>query len=186
MKTFTSELRSKLEGNTLSGYAHVFGHVAQIGNHWERMAPTAFNRVLESEEDTVFVYNHERAEILGRRSAGNLKLHTDDVGLAFEVELPNTSLANDVKELVRSGIINAMSFNFWPGDEKWERASDGRQLNTHLSVSRLKDVSLVPVPAYDGTQVMLRSMDEIPVLDLQTQLIRARHAARFNALKEAK
>lgn len=174
-RKLSAELRSELTGNTLAGHAAVFGQVARIGAHYEQLAPTAFDRALE-EDDPVFVYDHNDGNVLGRKSAGTLRLHKDDKGLAFELDLPDTTLGRDIKELVGRGDLKDMSFRFLPGEEKWERAADGRQLNTHISIKRLMDLSLVAFPAYDGTEARLRSFVIEPV-DKRTQIIRARFAA---------
>jgi hypothetical protein len=40
--------------------------------------------------------DHDRSKVLARTRSGNLKLSEDSTGLAFEVSLPDTSLARDV------------------------------------------------------------------------------------------
>ena len=106
-----------------------------------------------------------------------MRLDTDDTGLLFEVDLPDTPDGHKVRTLVERGDLSGMSFGFIPGDDKWSRAKDGRQLRTHLSVKRLLDVSPVSYPAYDGTEVHLRALNLGPRLTARGQLIRLRAAA---------
>lgn len=175
-----AELRAaEVSGNTLAGHAAVFGQVAPIRGGYEAIAPTAFDEVLARDDDVVALRDHDPALLLGRRSAGTLRLETDDDGLAFEVDLPDTSYARDVKELVARGDLQGASFGFLPGKDELGHAPDGKQLRTHTSISRLLDVSVVGMPAYDGTSVTLRHLTfDPPALDRRTQLILARHRAR--------
>lgn len=172
------ELRgAEVSGNTLAGHAAVFGQLAQIRGGWEAIAPTAFDEVLSRGDDVVALRDHDPSLILGRTAAGTLRLGVDADGLAFEVDLPDTSYARDVRELVARGDLRGASFGFLPGRDELSHARDGKQLRTHTSVRRLLDVSVVALPAYDGTSVTLRSYQPL-ALDNRTRLIMARHRAR--------
>lgn len=180
MNRLGAVLRSaEISGNTLAGYASVFGQVAPIRGGYEAIASTAFDDVLSRDDDVVALRDHNPELLLGRRSAGTLRLSTDADGLAFEVDLPDTSYARDVRELVSRGDLKGASFGFLPGRDQLDTAPDGKQLRTHTSIARLIDVSVVAVPAYDGTSVTLRHQTfGPPTLDRRTQLILARHRAR--------
>ena len=60
--------------------------------------------------------------MLGRTASGTLKLSVDDTGLIYETELPNTTLGNDVYEMVNRGDFYESSFMFTVNDAKqrWE------------------------------------------------------------------
>lgn len=175
------ELRSAdLKGDTLSGHAAVFGQTARIRGGYEAVAPTAFDEVLRRGDDVVALRDHDPSQLLGRTSAGTLRLSTDTDGLAFEVDLPDTTYARDVRELVRRGDLAGASFGFLPGLDELGHAPDGLQLRTHTSIKLLRDVSVVAMPAYDGTDVTLRHLTfDPPTLDNRTRLILARHRARI-------
>lgn len=175
---FHAELRSAaVDGNRLAGHAAVFGQVAPIRGGWEAIGRHAFDEVLERGDDVVALRDHDPALLLGRTRSGTLRLGVDDDGLAFEVDLPDTAYAADVRELVARGDLAGASFGFLPGRDELGRAPDGKQLRTHTSVARLLDVSVVALPAYDGTDVLLRHLmfDQAPTR--RDQLIRARHRA---------
>lgn len=178
MDRFYIEMRAEVTGNTLVGHAAIFNQTAKIGSHYERLTRSAFDEALVT-SDARFLVNHDPSRLLGRQSTGTLKLATDDHGLAFEVDLPDTQTAHDVKELVRRGDLDGGSFGFLPGEDKWEKASDGLQLRTHTSIARLLDTSIVTYPAYDGTEVALRSIT-IPTRppNGRSRLIKARHSIR--------
>jgi len=175
---FHAELRAAdVSGNTLAGHANVFGQHAEMRGGWETMAPHAFDRALK--RDNVYaLVNHNPSLVLGSTGAGTLQLRTDDTGLAFEVELPDTSYARDLRELVARGDLAGCSFGFLPGPADVTSAPDGRQLRTYQDVRRLLDVSVVTYPAYEGTDVSLRSVEWSPATSRKSQLILARHRAR--------
>lgn len=184
VQRFAAELRSAaVDGSTLAGHAAVFGQVADLGLFGlERLAPTAFNRALDDGADPRFLLNHDPSRLLGRRSSGTLRVGTDDDGLNFEVDLPDTEDGRTVRELCRRGDLTGCSFGFIPGD--WQRdegaSPDGRDILTHTSIRELFDLSVVTYPAYDGTQASLRAIDLTPRRPgRRAQLIRARHAARY-------
>jgi len=155
MDRYHVELRAELQGDTLAGRAAVFGRPARLPGHWEQLAPGAFDAALERSDPRALV-NHDRSLVLGRRSAGTLRLAADDDALLFEIDLPDTAYARDLRTLVGRGDIDGMSFGFTPGDDTWSTAPDGAQLRTHTSVERLVDISVVTFPAYEGTSVALR------------------------------
>jgi uncharacterized protein len=175
---FGVELRATVTGNKLAGHAAVFGQVAQIGGGYEQLAPTAFDQVLANPDtDVRALFNHDPSAVLGRQSAGTLRLGVDDEGLAFEVDLPDTSYARDLRALVERRDLDGASFGFIAGDDELGRAPDGRQLRTHTSVRELIDISVVAFPAYEGASASLRHYDFAPAQSRRGQLIRARYRA---------
>lgn len=168
---YAVELRASVEGDTLVGHAAVFDQIAPIGSRgYERVARTAFDGALQ---DVRALINHDENLLLGRQASGTLRVEVDDQGLAFEVELPDTQYARDLRTLVARGDLTGASFGFIPGKESWSRASDGRALRTHDSIKEVMDVSVATFPAYEGAGVRLRALTIAP-LDRRTQLIRAR------------
>lgn len=178
MNRFGVELRSEVTGNRLVGHAAVFNRHAEIGGGYETLASTAFDEALRSDPDVVALINHNPGLILDRTRSGTLKLAADSEGLAFEAQIPDTSYGRDLREQVAAGLMTGCSFGFIPGEDKVGRAPDGRQLRTHTSIRRLVDVSIVTLPAYDGTDVRLRQVDfaNLPGPTLRGQLIRLRAA----------
>lgn len=181
MERFAVEFRAEVSGDTLRGHAAVFGQTAKVGGGYEQLAPTAFDAALK-DSDVRALLNHNPTLVLGRQSAGTLRLSVDDEGLAFEVDLPDTSYARDLRELVARGDVTGASFGFIPGQDEYRKAPDGKQIRTHTSVAQLLDVSPVTWPAYDGTDVSLRHIDfglANTASPLRTQQILARHRALY-------
>lgn len=179
MDRLTYETRSsRVEGRTLYGTVHKFGTRARIKNTYEEFSPDAFNEVLSrAETDIVAFWNHDRNQILGRQSNGSLRLELDEEELRFELDLPETSYANDVRALAEQGLIGGTSFGFLPGKVRMGTAPDGLMVRHHLSVRDLIEVSPVTLPAYSNTSVSVRGQ-EYEVESLGSQLARARARVR--------
>ena len=182
---FQAEFRSEVSGNRLAGHAVVFGALAEVRGGYESIARSAFDKALAGEDDVKALVNHNPAMVLGSTRGKTLRLEVDDHGLQFEVDLPDTTYARDLRELISRNDISTMSFGFIPGQDEWSRGPGGRQVRTHTSVKRLLDVSPVAYPAYEGTEVYLRAQefDAHPPVTLRGQLTRLRAA---QLLKEVK
>lgn len=178
---FAVQLRAQVRGKTLTGHAAVFGQIAVLPTHYESLASTAFDEVLrDPDTDVRALINHEPMYVLGRQSAGTLRVSVDSEGLPFEVDLPNTTYANDLREVVERGDLDGASFAFKPNLDVWTQAPDGRQLRTHTSVGELLDVSAVTYPAYPGAGVTLRSYTfTVSVASTRSRLLRAHHRAHY-------
>lgn len=153
------ERRASDDGKvTVAGYAATFGDVADIGGYFkEVLARGAFTKTLQTADVRAY-YGHERARLLGRTSAGTLRLSEDAKGLAVEIDLPDTTDGRDVRTLIERGDITGMSFGFTVTRQEWNEAVDP-PTRTILEVE-LHEVSIVSEPAYDGTSIALRSLDE--------------------------
>lgn len=141
------------KGRTLSGYAAVFDSPTMIGNIQEVIRKGAFIRSLASQDAPKIkaIYEHDTSQLLGRLGSNTLRLSEDEKGLKFELDLPNTTLGNDVAELVKRGDLSGCSFGFIVRSENWTDA--GREL---LDVD-LFEITLTSDPAYEATSVDLRS-----------------------------
>jgi HK97 family phage prohead protease len=141
---------------TLHGYVVKFDSLSSdLGGFREKIAYGAFNDTLQAvkdrRHDITLQTEHDTRNLLGRVAAGNLTLSVDEYGLRFAVVLPNTGLARDTLELVRTGILRGVSFGFSQPIDSWDR-SGGDRVRT---VKRLKlhEVSLVAHPAYGASSV---------------------------------
>lgn len=144
----------------LIGYGAVFNkRSSNLGGFFEVISPGAFDDILKSGQDVRALFNHDASMLLGRASSKTLRLTADSTGLRYEIDLPDTQLGRDVRELVNRGDLNGSSFSFSiaPNGAAWEDASEGT-VRTVTKVSRLYDVGPVTFPAYPDTTVAIRSM----------------------------
>ena len=143
-------------GRTVVGYAAVYGNPTDLGDFSETILQGAFDESLRDAHNIRALYHHQSAAILGSTQARTLRLSSDSKGLAFELDLPNTTAGNDVLELVKRGDVAGCSFGFRirPGGDVWERR-DGRPCRELRNVE-LIEVTLTADPAYGDTSVALR------------------------------
>jgi len=149
---------AEYEGETIRGYAAVYNSDSEwMGGFYEQIAKGAFDDVMDN--DTRAYFNHDENLLLGRVSSGTLRLSSDERGLYYEVDLPNTSYANDLVELMKRGDVNQSSFAFLIDRDRWEER-DGKTYRIIEKVSRLLDVSPVAQPAYpDATSELMMRKD---------------------------
>ncbi|MDA7025046.1 HK97 family phage prohead protease [Bacillus sp. CLL-7-23] len=141
----------------ISGYALKFGTRSQnLGGFIEMIDKRALDHTDMS--DVRALIDHDPSKILGRTSADTLKLNVDDIGLRFDVTLPNTQYANDLYENLRLGNISNCSFGFLlakDGDSFTRDQETGLPLRSLRNISKLTDVSVVTYPAYEDTDVSI-------------------------------
>ena len=149
---------AEYEGETIRGYAAVYNSDSEwMGGFYEQIAKGAFDDVMDN--DTRAYFNHDENLLLGRVSSGTLRLSSDERGLYYEVDLPNTSYAKDLVELMKRGDVNQSSFAFLIESDRWEER-DGKTYRIIEKVSRLLDVSPVAQPAYpDATSELMMRKD---------------------------
>lgn len=158
----TVEARKRENGlPTLRGYAAVFNSETVIGGWFrELIEPGAFAEALKRPDDVRAQFNHDSNFVLGRTTAGTLRLSVDDTGLAYEIDLPDTSYARDLAASVERGDITQSSFMFEITGEAWDyppRSSGELPLRRVQNV-KLYDVAPVTFPAYADTSVSARTM----------------------------
>ncbi len=142
---------------------------------YEYITPTAFNKTLADGADVRAFMNHDTNKLLGRVKNNSLRLRSDEFGLHIECELPATSYAEDVYNLIRGSYNTGLSFGFSTIQDRWEeKEEDGRLVPVcYLLEVRLYEVSFcVSFPAYEGTSSETRNirtiLDEIKNFDLAT------------------
>ena len=161
VRTFTANhltIRRDVESGTrqLSGYAVAFNQPSQPLPFTEYISPHAFDNVDFSQ--VRLLYAHDFNNILARVDSGTLSLKTDDKGLFFVADIPDTTLGNDVYTNVENGNIKGLSFNAQidPNNgDTWEQGADGKVIHTINHFAALAEISLTPIPAYTETSVQV-------------------------------
>lgn len=151
----------------LNGYAVMFNQPSKPLPFTEYISPGAFKGVDMSE--VRLLYAHDFNNILSRVDSNTLSLKTDDKGLFFTAQIPDTTLGNDVYTNVENGNIKGLSFSadIAPDGDEWATRDDGTVIHTVNQFDNLYEISLTPIPAYTETSVnvsrsyeeVLRSMD---------------------------
>ena len=152
------------ESPRIVGHAAVFDRDSDpIGGMFiERIAPGAFKRALGEGQDVRALINHDANFVLGRSKAGTLRMAEDKVGLAIEIDPPDTQAARDLMTSIGRGDIDQMSFAFTvaKGGQRWDEGGEGELDVRTLTDLDLYDVSVVTYPAYPDTDAGVRAHAE--------------------------
>ena len=161
IRSITAELRAATEGRTIEGYAAVYNQEADLGFFREIIMPGAFDGADMS--DVRALFNHNPDGILARTASGTMQLEVDERGLKFRFEAPNTTLGNDLLEMIRRVDISQSSFAFTvaKGGDEWEDGDERADLRKIKKFRALYDVSPVTYPAYTQTSVQARSAEQV-------------------------
>lgn len=152
---------------TITGYAAKYNAESKTLRDWwgdefvEVIADGAFDETLRSNTIKA-LYNHNTDHVIGSTKSGTLRLESDDVGLRFEIDLPNTQVGNDLYESVKRGDIDGNSFGFRVNKDKWsDFEKDGKKImkRTLLEID-LFEISPTAFPAYEDTEVDCRSLEQ--------------------------
>lgn len=155
---------------TIGGYGAVFYDPNNSGTEYqlykdllERIAPMAFARALRENQDVRGLFNHDSNMVLGRTAAGTMRLKSDNRGLWYDIDPPDTQIGRDVVTSISRGDVTGSSFSFIVRGQQFEDRDDGVTIRTITDVD-LYDVSPVVFPAYEGTTTGLRSGDAADAL----------------------
>jgi HK97 family phage prohead protease len=163
------EVRSEGDGMTFTGYASVFNSPSEdLGGFVEYVAPGAFKRSLQSRNEVKLLWNHDSGEPLASLRGGTMQLLEDERGLKVTAQLPNTTRGRDIAELLRTKVIDSMSFGFNVIKDSWSRDGQTRTLES----VRLFEVSVVSFPAYEATVAQVRSAPSINADELADALLK--------------
>lgn len=165
------EFRAAGEGSgslgRIEGRAVPYGVWTRIGSMFEeRFEPGAFTEYLAGGGDVVYNYHHQREAIMGRRSSGTLDVEERDDGVYISLDIPDTQLGRDMREMVRRGDITGHSIEFKTMEDMWEYARESGEGEDALEMDRrtvmvaeLPGVALTWDPAYADTSAALRSRE---------------------------
>jgi HK97 family phage prohead protease len=178
-------LHEEEEKMILEGYAITFNSETIIGDKEYGFIETIDPNALQETKmkDVPMKYNHmDSFLILARTRNKSLTLTVDNKGLKVRAELLDTHTNQDIYKMVRSGLLDKMSFAFTVDEQLWNREGDIPK-RTITKINRLYDVSVVDTPAYDSTSIYARSLEsmelELKTMDIaeqeeQSKIIRKR------------
>jgi HK97 family phage prohead protease len=170
--TVDAEIRASSDGGMrIAGYAAKFMREATGLPFREQIAPGAFSRSLQSGEPVYLLVNHDTEQLpLASTGSGTLQLREDATGLYMQADLdPANPRAAELHSALSRGDVEKMSFAFTIADGGESRA-DGVRTLTDLN---LYEVSVVTWPAYDDTEVGVRT-EQPTDIDLRRRALAAR------------
>lgn len=150
------EVRSA-EKRRIGGYAAMFGkRSVDLGGFDEQIDAACFNKSrADGFPGVICRWNHKDDFLLGTIRSGTLRMDIDNLGLGYEVDLPNCR--SDVYEMAERRDLAHSSFAFQTYEDEW-RTGDGGFPRRILLSARLIDVAPVTSPAYPDATVGLRSL----------------------------
>lgn len=127
-----------------------------LGGFIETINPHALDDTLDG-HDVICCREHDDALILGRVSAGTLRLENTPTGLNYACVMSGYSYVPDLIEAVNLGDIRGSSFRFSVIEDRWETTGPG--LPDHREVLRMMLYEIGPVaqPAYTQTTLTMRA-----------------------------
>lgn len=164
------------EGRTVEGYALRFNEESSI--QFEPYKRVLFREVIRSgaitqedidKHDIFAYYNHDKSKVLGRTSAGTLKLDVRDDGLYYMLDVPETETGNELLEHIRRGEMQGTSFGFYLPDSldkdawtKTEERSENMPIYFHeiTKIPLIGEISPCFTPAFPTTSVFSRSTED--------------------------
>ncbi len=167
LRFISNDIKTTGESRKISGYASKYETLSKdLGGFREIIKRGAFRNAINS-KDIIANINHDDNKILAR-SGNNLILKEDPIGLYFELEVPATTYGNDLLINVRSGNVSKCSFAFSVGRDTWEKRS-GTPTRLIHEIKELHDIAIVTIPAYEDTNVAIRSLNKIQAIDNETK-----------------
>ena len=175
--SFNEEDEQKM---VLEGYAIVFDQETLIGDKDKGFIESIDRNALKNAnmKDVPMKYNHDDSFLIIARTRNNsLRLTVDDIGLKVRAELIDTDSNKDIYKMVKAGLLDKMSFAFTVSSQKIDRSGDIPK-RTITGIDRLYDVSIVDLPAYDQTSIVVgRSLalvdTELKTMDMEDQIKKA-------------
>lgn len=168
---------------TVTGYAARFNSLSlDLGGFVEKISPGAFTDSLAANDICAF-WSHNPDLPLGRTSENTLQLRQDDFGLAFTLELGDTTCGVDAYKHIKRGDVKGVSFGFEPQEDEWFCDSDGNITRTLLKVN-LFEISPTAIPAYTNTSVSARALEKVKTL--QEELAWKQHQETGRLVSEAR
>ena len=157
------ELIEENEKMILEGYAIIYNEETLIGSEEygfiESISPDAITE--DAIRDVPMKYNHmDSFLIIARTKNESLQLTSDEHGLKVRAELLDTQHNKDIYKMVKSGLLESMSFAFTVKDQEWDHEGDIPRRYIK-EIDRLYDVSIVDIPAYDSTSIFARSLESM-------------------------
>ena len=182
LRTRCAEFSTREEGEErhIVGYFSVFNDEYELfPGATESVDPHAFDNALT--DDIRALINHDTTLVLGRTTAGTLKLEVDNHGLRGDILInPDDQDAVNAWARVQRGDVSQCSFGFDILDEETEWREDG-SVHWTIKAVKLYEVSVCTFPAYQGTEVSARQAQYADVKKRRLEVWKEKTKERMRA-----
>lgn len=138
------DIKADKDSGTISGYFSTYDRTPD--SYGDIIAPGAFTETLKAREESghpfPLCWNHDLDQIIGKVDS----IVDDEKGPLMTASFFNTQLAQDKREIVKSGVVYQFSFAYDVKDAATVTLEDGTKAN-ELRKLDLFEVSIVPIPA---------------------------------------
>jgi len=148
------------ESRTIRGYGVVFNKPSvQL-----RIAGKICREIIRPEAVTgvdlsrcLSMHNHDANRLLGNAEAGTMRTGVDEIGVWYEVDLPNSPTGEDVLESVKRGDTKGSSFQFdLAANGSTMQSRDGGLIHEVTQFGNVYEMGPVTTPAYPDTTASKR------------------------------
>lgn len=142
-----------MTGRTIAGLAVPYdstSYLTEYGNDGERVLKGAFNKSIRDRGRKILLFrNHDHSRAVGVST----RFANTDAGLDSEFYVPPSPYGDEVLAEADAGLLPGLSVGYAPVRQR--AGADGAN---EVQEARLLEVSLVTIPAYDGTGVTVRNL----------------------------
>lgn len=190
MRSFgISDMRAVEEGTYIEGHPAVYDQVTNIGDYFfEVIERGAFDGC--NFDDVLFSANHQWFDKIpmarSRRNNGNstMLIQVVEKGLYIKanLDIERNSDSKSLYSAVERGDINGMSFIFYVKEQRWTGLDTDMPTRYITKISRVREVSAVNYPAYEGTDINAR--DDQDALDNAARVLENARSELDNSKNE--
>lgn len=153
--------------NRTESWSHTLGMRKKFR---EKISKGAFARALVDANRVDFLAEHDDTKLLSTTENGSLELWEDEEGLKMRANICPTTYGKDMYELIRSKIVNHMSFGFRIKSDKWKKLNDGT-FERVVDALELMEVSVVRNPAYPQSAIASRGIELVEDVEIPQDII---------------
>ena len=143
-------IKSADDAGTISGYFSTYDRIPD--SYGDVVAPGAFTDTIKAREESghkfPLCWNHDLNQIIGQVDS----IEDTEKGPLMTASFFNTPLAQEKREIVKSGVVYQFSFAYDVREASQVTLEDGTKAN-ELQKLDLFEVSIVPVPANPRAEV---------------------------------
>lgn len=167
------EIRAQLspsEDGKIKGYAALFDSWSlPISERGRTFRERIKRGALKPDGSVSLWWMHDHTDPLANTKSGTLVITEDAKGVAFEADLGAGARADEIRDLVRRGVVAEMSIGFVVEADAWEGAT-----SRTVTRARLHEVSLVENAAYPGTYAEVRKEHKMGLKENRARLVELR------------
>lgn len=167
----TRDATTEQAGQVIRGYAALYDVPTNVAGYYiERIAPGAFSETIAN-NDVLALISHDWGRVIGRQSAGTLRLKDTPLGLHFELDADlTTPSGQEIFGNVRRRDVKGCSFGFYVLREDWDDSGD--DLVRTIQEIDLLEISILSRPQYETTSAWVSSRASITNSDAALRRIR--------------